>query len=94
MTKKEILCLNIAFNTEVKIAGPEDGAHQEQALRVAIADLLKEAQNVNFSFGIMTWRDAKALPTIFSVVGIQKEPYNMLINYLRPPIRGRSLQGI
>ena len=67
---------------------------QEQALRAAIVDLLKEAQNVDPSFGIMAWRDAKAFPTIFSTVGIQKESYGMLINYLRPPMRGRPLQSI
>ena len=86
--------MNIAFDVEIKIAGPEDGAHQEQALRTAIMELLKEAQNVDSTFGLMAWRDTKALPTIFSSVRIQKEPYNVLINYLRPPMRGRTLQSI
>ena len=94
ITKKELRRLNIAFDVEIKIAGPEDGARQEQALRTAITELLKEAQNVDPTFGIMAWRDAKALPTLFSAVGIQKEPYNVLIHYLRPPMRGRSLQSI
>ena len=94
VTKKETRRLNIAFDVEIKIAGPEDGARQEQALRTAITELLKEAQNVDSTFGIMAWRDTKALPTIFSAVGIQKEPYNVLINYLRPPMRGRTLQSI
>ena len=94
VTKKETRRLNIAFDVETKIAGPEDGARQEQALRTAITELLKEAQNVDSTFGLMAWRDTKALPTIFSAVGIQKEPYNVLINYLRPPMRGRTLQSI
>ena len=94
VTKKEMCRLNIAFDVKIKIASPEDGACQEQALRVAIADLRKEAQDVDPSFGIMAWRDAKALPTIFSTTGIQKEPYDVLINYLRPRMRGRSLQSI
>ena len=82
VTKKELRRLNIAFDVEIKIAGPEDGARQEQALRTAITELLKEAQNVDSSFGIMAWRDVKVLPTIFSAIRIQKEPYNVLINYL------------
>ena len=86
--------LNIVFDVEIKIARPEDGARQEQALQAAIANLLKEAQNANSSFGIMAWRDAEALPTIFSAVRIQKESYDVLINYLIPPMRGRSLQSI
>ena len=87
-------CLKLAFDVEIKIAGPEDRARQEQALCTAITELLKEAQNVDSLFGLMAWKDTKALPTIFSAVGIQKEPYNVLINYLRPPMRGRSLQSI
>ena len=94
VTKKVMRRLNIAFDVEIKIAGPEDGARQEQALRTAIMELLQEAQNVDNTFGLMAWRDTKALPTIFSAAGIQKEPYNVLTNYLRPPMRGRSLQSI
>ena len=94
VTKKEMRLLNIAFDVEVKIDRPEDGARQEEALRTAITELLQEGQNVDSSFGLMAWKDTKALPTIFSAVGIQKEPYNVLINYLRPPMRGRSLQSI
>ena len=94
VTKKEMSRLNIAFDMEIKIAGPKDGACQEQALRIAIADLLKEVQNFDSSFGIMAWRDSKALPTKFSSVGIQKEPYDVMINYLQPPMRGSSQQGI
>lgn len=94
VTKKETRRLNIAFDVEIKIAGSGDGARQEEALRTAITELLKEAQNIDNTFGIMAWRDTTALPTIFSAAGIQKEPYNVLINYLRPPMRGRTLQSI
>ena len=82
VTKKEMRCLNIAFDVKIKIAGPENRARQEQALCVAITDLLKEAQNVDPSFGIMASRDTKALPTIFSAVRIQNKSYDILINYL------------
>ena len=94
VTKKNSFRFTVVFDVQVKIAGAQDGARQEIALKDTFSELIFEGQKIDPSFGLMTWKETKALPTIFDATAVDKMNYGMLINYLRAPMQGRALQTI
>ena len=59
-----------------------------------LEQVIKEGQNVDESFGVLPWKEEKALSTIFNPTDSYKLTYNQLVHYLRAPMQGYGLKSI
>ena len=94
VTRKNKRRFNVVLKVTTPINGPHDGEGQEKALRMKLEQVLQESKNIDTSFGVLPWKEEKALPTIFNPAGAYKLTYKQLIHYLRAPMQGYGLKTI
>ena len=93
-TMKHTWRLDITFDVTTKIANSNDGERMATALRQTLEECMKQGQRIDSTFGILPWKTAKPLPTLFTKQKIPKMTYDELLSYLRPPMQGMSLQQV